>query len=109
MIDEVRLAEDLAYWNEVAPDDEATHYCRKSKGFEYLDAGDDCDIPKPGSEDAVDVAALKARLDELEARVEALTEAGTKMFWAIRTNPRQDDDQAWDAACEWAQASGVGA
>lgn len=48
-IDRDRLANDLDYWNRVVPDDQATHYCTISDGFEYLDASDVCDIPKPGT------------------------------------------------------------
>lgn len=70
-IDLKRLASDLNYWNRFAPDDEATHYCTKSEGFEYLDSGSECDIPKPGGAES-EITTLRQQLSESEARVAML-------------------------------------
>jgi len=70
-IDLKRLASDLNYWNRFAPDDEATHYCTKSEGFEYLDYGSECDIPKPGGAES-EITTLRQQLSESEARCVAM-------------------------------------
>lgn len=69
-IDLERLANDIDYWNSLAPSDEATHFCTEAMGFEFLTAGDTCDIPKPGSEkDNAEIENLRSAVRRLKAFV----------------------------------------
>lgn len=76
-IDLKRLAVDIDYWNRLAPDEKATHYCLESGGFEYLTEGDSCDIAKPESGRVAKIAMnevveLRQRLMQSESQVATL-------------------------------------